>query len=912
VREIIYALREFCRRSRFIVVRPSLLHSDLRLFLEILGIIALVELGVMLLMPVLAPGIAGLAEALLDTLLLTLAAGPLVMWRMNALRGRVRTDKHDPSEHAVPGKSRWLIAATAALTLVIGLACSLLVAWEIRRDQHEVSHARFQRLAERIENETRRRLRLYSVGLRGLQGLYAASESVTRCGFRAYVASKCVTEEFDGIFGFGFIQRVPRAELDRFTAAARADGAPNFSIRSSGDRPELYVKKYIEPAETNAETLGYDIATDDVRREAAERAMLTGEPVLSARVSLAQDEQGRAGLLYLLPVYRNGAVVTTPEQRREALIGWVYAPLVVGEALAGLEDAAGGRLEVEFFSGPIASRENLLYDADDTLDVGNRELEMAPMFRQETTITVGGREWTLWIATAPIFEAEQGHEAATIAALGGGGMSLLLAIVVWGLGTQRARVLGLVDQVTCELRASEEAAQASARIDKLTGLPNRELFRDRMEQALLTARRRSDFHCAVLFLDFDRFKQINDSLGHAVGDGVLREIAARLRLVLRCTDSITPGELGHSAARLGGDEFVVLLNGINGPDDTSIVAKRLLEEFSRPIRVSGHEVYTSASIGSAMLGAPAGDAENVLRLADIAMYEAKLAGKGRHVQFEASMGERAQRRQALESDLRRALDVGQFFLVYQPIVSLETRAVESFEALIRWRHPERGLVGPDEFISIAEQTGIIVAIGDWVLREACGQLAQWRRELGPTAAPSICVNVSRNQLGQRDLPDRITRILEETGIPPACLHLEITESAVMHDVEAGRRMLDAISTLGVKQCLDDFGTGHSSLACLHQFPLDILKIDRSFVASIELGRDYLALVHAAIQLAANIGLSVVAEGIETAGQTATLLSMHCQFGQGYFFSKPLAAEDVPDFIRDYPARAAMPLSSAIT
>jgi EAL domain-containing protein (putative c-di-GMP-specific phosphodiesterase class I) len=312
----------------------------------------------------------------------------------------------------------------------------------------------------------------------------------------------------------------------------------------------------------------------------------------------------------------------------------------------------------------------------------------------------------------------------------------------------------------------------------------------------------------------------------------------------------------------------------------------------------------TVSIGSAMTDAAdvtgAGgdtDADELLCDADIAMYEAKLAGKGRHVRYEPAMGERVKRRQALESDLRKAVDGAQFFLVYQPIVSLETGAVRSFEALLRWQHPERGLVSPDEFIPVAEQSGMIIAIGEWVLREACRQFARWRRDLGDAAPRSISVNLSRNQLAQPELPRIIRGILEETGIPPQVLQLEITESAVMHDVAKGTRTLNAIRAIGVMQCLDDFGTGHSSLACLHQFPIEVLKIDRSFIANLDRGRDFFALVQAAIQLAANLGLTVVAEGVETAGQNTALQAMGCEFGQGYYFSKPLMAEDVPGFMR---------------
>jgi len=277
------------------------------------------------------------------------------------------------------------------------------------------------------------------------------------------------------------------------------------------------------------------------------------------------------------------------------------------------------------------------------------------------------------------------------------------------------------------------------------------------------------------------------------------------------------------------------------------------------------------------------------------MYEAKLAGKGRYMLFNVSMRQRVQNRLNLENDLRKALQADQLFLMYQPIISLQTGHIESFEALIRWQHPEQGLISPAEFIPIAEDTGLILPIGHWVLRQACQQFAHWRNTMGPNAPRSISVNLSRHQLALPDLPETITAILHQTNMAPECLHLEVTESAVMKDPAAAAKMLLAIKALGVKLDMDDFGTGYSSLACLHEFPIDVLKIDRSFIANIDRGRDFTALVHAVTQLARNLNIKVVAEGIETPEQAMMLQSLECDLGQGYLFSKPLPAHLVPSF-----------------
>ena len=448
--------------------------------------------------------------------------------------------------------------------------------------------------------------------------------------------------------------------------------------------------------------------------------------------------------------------------------------------------------------------------------------------------------------------------------------------------------------ITERIRAENEL-RAAARTDKLTGLPNRALFCDRLQQAVWRAKRHSDFHFAVLFLDFDRFKAVNDSLGHNVGDLLLQEIGRRLCLAVRSGDSLSRETREHTAARLGGDEFVVLLDGLAHPDDAIVVAHRLLETFAQPYYLGDHEVYSTASIGIVTTAMLADSADEVLRDADTAMYEAKLAGKGQYVVFDVSMRERVQSRLNMENDLRRAVENNELFLMYQPIVCLHTGQIVSFEALVRWRHPWRGVISPAEFIPVAEDTGLILPIGAWVLREACRQFAQWRTSAGAAAPRSISVNLSRHQLDLPDLPATIREILAQTGMTPGCLHLEVTESAVMKDAASAAQRLRAIKDIGVKLDMDDFGTGYSSLACLHQFPFDTLKIDRSFIAKIHRGRDFAALVHAVVQLARNLSISVVAEGIENLEQAMVLQSLDCELGQGYLFSKPLYAAEVPDF-----------------
>ncbi|MCA9017693.1 MAG: EAL domain-containing protein, partial [Planctomycetaceae bacterium] len=367
--------------------------------------------------------------------------------------------------------------------------------------------------------------------------------------------------------------------------------------------------------------------------------------------------------------------------------------------------------------------------------------------------------------------------------------------------------------------------------DSLTGLPNRESIVESIQNAI---DRGPGYHFALLFLDFDRFKLINDSLGHDMGDELLKEIAQRLRTTLRGTDQIKP-------ARLGGDEFVVLLDRLTNLSDATIVAERLLDVFSQSYQLGAHTVYSTASIGVVTSEFQYQSASDMIRDADLAMYKAKAAGHGSYLLFDQTMREKAEYRLRIEEDLRKAIAQNEFVLYFQPIVSLESGKLEGLEALVRWEHPERGLISPDDFIPVAEETGLIGAIGKWCLDAACGQFAEWRQTFGNKTPGLLHVNVSRKQLLDPNLTQLVGEIIEKHAIPPGCLHLEVTESLIMENQKTFIPILKELRKLGIKIDMDDFGTGHSSLSCLHEFPLDVLKIDRSFVMNAKHVRDYAAL-----------------------------------------------------------------------
>jgi diguanylate cyclase (GGDEF)-like protein/PAS domain S-box-containing protein len=444
-----------------------------------------------------------------------------------------------------------------------------------------------------------------------------------------------------------------------------------------------------------------------------------------------------------------------------------------------------------------------------------------------------------------------------------------------------------------ERKELEDQLAHQAFHDSLTGLANRALFRNRVEHALARMRRQRR-PIAVLLLDLDGFKTVNDSLGHAFGDAFLVAVADRLRGLLRPSD--TP-------CRLGGDEFAVLVEDLVEPVDATVVAERILESLRLPFVVEGKEVVTAASIGITIAESSAGarDADDLLRNADVAMYTAKSRGRNRCELFKPSMHQAMLDRLDLEADLRRAVDKGEFVLHYQPTVALATGRISGMEALVRWNSPERGMVPPGLFIPVAEDTGLIVRLGAWVLEEACRQAVSWHHEFGADAPSTMSVNLSARQLQDDGLVESVAAILERTGIRPECVVLEITESAVMADAEAMTARLHELKALGVRLAIDDFGTGYSSMSYLCSFPIDILKIDRSFVHGVRNEPQKMGIVRTIVELGHILDLQTVAEGIELAEELAELRALQCDLGQGYWFARPLTVDAAVAMLTDQAA-----------
>ncbi|MBI2889312.1 MAG: EAL domain-containing protein [Nitrospirae bacterium] len=444
------------------------------------------------------------------------------------------------------------------------------------------------------------------------------------------------------------------------------------------------------------------------------------------------------------------------------------------------------------------------------------------------------------------------------------------------------RVCGSQTDITPRKQVEQQLVH-DAFHDALTGMPNRALFLDRLSQSCKRLKRRRDYMFAVVFLDLDRFKVVNDSLGHMVGDQLLVAVARRLERCLRPGDTV---------ARLGGDEFGILLDDIGDVKDATRVVERIQNQLAHPLRLKEQEVFTSASIGIALSAGGYERPEELLRDADTAMYRAKALGKARHEVFDKGMHEHAVAQLELETDLRRALEREELRLEYQPIVALPSGRLVGFEALARWRHPTRGSIPPAHFIPVAEETGLIVPIGRWVLREACRRMREWQSAAQARERLSISVNLSSKQFPRTNLGGEIKRILEETGLDPRCLKLEITESVIMENEESATRTLLELRDMDIDLCIDDFGTGYSSLSNLHRLPITTLKIDRSFVGRMGPTGENSEIVRAIVTLAHNLGMKVVAEGIETREQASLLARLECEYGQGYFVSKPLEQQGV--------------------
>jgi diguanylate cyclase (GGDEF)-like protein len=574
--------------------------------------------------------------------------------------------------------------------------------------------------------------------------------------------------------------------------------------------------------------------------------------------------------LFETPFYRRGMPLSSPAERAANTLGWIVGSFDVTSLLQqALRHEHGLSVRLQY-ANPDGKQ----------LDVASLG-HAAGLLTRRTVMDFNGK-WTIAVTGATTVSGISPPLQGLIIAGAGVVMTLLLSLLILTLSRSRERALQMVAQKTGQLRHQ-------ALHDALTGLPNRVLAIDRADQMLARARR-ADQPIAVLYIDIDGFKHINDTFGHAVGDTFLKAVAARLETVVRA---------GDTAARLAGDEFVVLLEASTLDVGPELVAERVLDVLREPYDLNdeiGRDLSVTASIGVAY-GQHA-TAEELLADADVALYAAKEAGRNGYVTYESGMQTAAQDRITLEMDLADAIAAEELFLVYQPTFDLKSERTTGVEALLRWRHAERGVIAPDAFIPIAERSGLILPIGRWVLHAATLQAAEWRAEGHEL---SVSVNVSGRQLDHDELVDDVRSALVESGLEPSALTVEITETALMKDPDATARRLNAIKQLGVRVAVDDFGTGYSSLAYLRQFPVDTLKIDRAFVQSIASSKESAALIQTLIDLGKTLNLETLGEGIEDLAQLEHLQRARCDSGQGFLFARPLEADALTEFLSSRPA-----------
>lgn len=790
----------------------------------------------------------------------------------------------DPSAEAERAAARARWGGTAAwILLAVGVVLSIGVAVAYWSSMRTDDRRAFEAAATETSSSMAAALQRNAAIARSLNATLATRPDMTNPQFAHWLSGAGAMEEGTGATGYAFIEHVTAAELPAFTRRLAADPTPgsrpaaDLAVTPPGARDSYCLIRLAVAAAGSTIPVGLDICATSLPGLGGDAAMsLLTESADGGRTHALSLDAGGNVLAVVTPVFRDGVVPATVPERRAALLGWIGStfdtPVLLDRA-GGVPD--GLRVEVAH-RGPGGTWQTLVRTGEDR-NGG---------FEHTRSLQPDGAWVVRVVGTVRPAGISPAAQAWIVLAVGLAFSGLVFALVRV-LARGRLRALKMVAHQTAELRRL-------ALHDPLTGLPNRTLILDRLDQALARAER-SDGQIAVMLLDLDGFKSVNDTLGHPAGDQLLRAVTSRLTTLLRSSDSI---------GRLGGDEFVVLVEGERLQPGAEVVAERMrqvvavpftLEQEGRPV-----SVQVRASIGVA-LGGSAGSAEHLLRDADIALYEAKHRGRDRFVLFTPQMHIALERRVELENDMRMALELGEMYLDYQPIVNLRTGDIRGAEALLRWRHPTRGAVRPDEIIPVAEASGLIVPIGAWVLQEACRQAASWYRSGMPLG---ISVNVSGRQFENDDMVARVRRALELSDLPARMLTIEVTESVLLRDADGAERHLRALKGLGVRVAIDDFGTGYSSFSYLRQFPFDSLKIDRSFISSVAVDGEAAAVVHALLDLSRSLGIETLAEGIETTAQLDYLVRERCDSGQGFLFARPLTPQALEQLAADRRQRSA--------
>ena len=742
--------------------------------------------------------------------------------------------------------------------LLVGSSLSVAAAWYMASTADARQRSRFLADGQKAGNEIQVRLSSRVDVVRATAALLTSDNEMNGAEFRSFVTALRLRSQYPGMRAIGFARVVSKKNLSSFLRLAALDGSP-LTIWPRGDRPVYLPVEVLEPRARASGAVGFDLLTEPATRAATERARDTGQPVVSGFLTVTRSFGGGEArtVLLLVPIYQRNAPIGTVDRRRRALVGFVLSPIAIDELLGDVE-AANRSLNFELYEGVQATPAALRYASGTE--------PRADGYRSQEWIKVSDQPWLVVVSQAP--GEDDGNQPVWVT-LGGG---LLLTCLLFGLTRVQARAWAITARHHSDL-------QKLALHDALTGLPNRTLLEEQLPQAIAAAERRNR-RLAVLFMDVDRFKQINDAWGHAVGDELLRSVAGRLLACVRKSDTVS---------RHGGDEFVLLLTDFDRVDHAADRAQELINAVSVPHRLGTNTIETTVSVGVSIYPDDGRQPMALLQAADAALYQAKERGRNLCQFFTPEMNARAATRQRVEFGLRRALSQGELELHYQPTVALDTGRVTGVEALIRWKDPARGLIPPTEFVPVAEETGLITSVGHWTMREACRQAQAWADKGFPI---TVAVNVSAVELRAKDFLEHTRHVLYETGLDPHRLELELTESVLMQRAPSTVNVLESLRQLGVSIAIDDFGTGYSSVTYLRQFPIDVLKIDQSFVGEIPQGSDATPIVSAMISMARSLGHRVIAEGVETREQHAFLLERQCGEGQGFYFSRPLPADEI--------------------
>ncbi|HEV2973913.1 MAG TPA: EAL domain-containing protein [Solirubrobacteraceae bacterium] len=790
------------------------------------------------------------------------------------------------------GRRRWILVALAIL--VAGLAVSVVGAVLWRSSVHAKDKQAFQTTATDVSESMETLLRRDTDFVATLRAVLTMQPGLGASGFNRWFTELQGAERQVGGLGTLAIKSVPEAQLAAFRARRDAEAAfralvggrvepvvpdrrARYCLLSAGDVnipygpaiAQLLQGDWCNPSSAIGGYQAGGTSQANFMQSIADSGQILVYPVTA---------EGRSSFFIEAAFYRRGQSLAGVEERHAALVGWIESSFDIPTLIDAVLGGHRGLAVALYHSNPGRRLELM----------GRAGIATAKPFTRSTTLRIDGT-WIVNVTGAGVTSGPSASLQGLLVLIAGSIVSILLFVLILVLTRSRERALGMVREKTGQLRHQ-------ALHDALTGLPNRVLALDRAQQMLARARRQQ-IPVAALYVDLDGFKHVNDTFGHAAGDELLRVVAARLRTVVR---------EGDTAARLGGDEFVVLLEGSSLDAGPELVAERLLEVLGQPYDVSdklGRQLSVTASVGIAT-GIRA-TADELLSDADLALYGAKESGRNRYVLFESSMQSTSRDRLTLEMDMAAALERRELFLLYQPTFDLRTENVTGVEALIRWRHPTRGIIPPLEFIPIAEESGLIIPIGRWVLQQACRQASIWH---GQGHKIGMSVNVAARQLDDDELIEDVHDALQSSGLEPAALTLEITETTLMRDAEATAKRLVSLKQLGVRIAIDDFGTGYSSLAYLRQFPADALKIDRAFIDGIATSQAAVALINTLVQLGKTLNIETLAEGIEDQAQLETLQRERCDQGQGFLFSRPLDVDAVERFL-DAAQPAAHPMTS---